>query len=100
MADSGTSSVRRRASPELRSRVARSKVSVRAPIPPTRVDHVPMRAMVLDAPGAPLRAAELPDPIPGPGEVLLDVLACGVCRTDLHIRDGELATPRSPLVLG
>ena len=59
-----------------------------------------MRAMVLDAPGRPLRAAALPDPEPGPGELLLRVLACGVCRTDLHLRDGELAAGRSPLVLG
>jgi propanol-preferring alcohol dehydrogenase len=47
-----------------------------------------------------LRATELPDPVPGPGEVLLDVQACGVCRTDLHIRDGELEAPRLPVVLG
>jgi alcohol dehydrogenase, propanol-preferring len=56
--------------------------------------------MVLDAPGEPLRAAELPDPVPGPGEVLLRVRACGVCRTDLHLRDGELEPGRLPLVLG
>jgi alcohol dehydrogenase, propanol-preferring len=56
--------------------------------------------MVLDRPGTPLRATELPDPVPGPGELLLDVQACGVCRTDLHIRDGELEAPHLPLVLG
>lgn len=56
--------------------------------------------MVLDAPDRPLRAAELPDPQPGPGELLLRVRACGVCRTDLHLRDGDLAAGRSPLVLG
>ena len=56
--------------------------------------------MVLDAPGAPLRPAELADPEPGPGEVLLEVAACGVCRTDLHIVDGELDRPKLPLVLG
>jgi propanol-preferring alcohol dehydrogenase len=56
--------------------------------------------MVLDAPGQPLRAAELPDPVPGPGELLLRVRACGVCRTDLHLRDGELAPGHLPLVLG
>jgi propanol-preferring alcohol dehydrogenase len=56
--------------------------------------------MVLDAPGRPLRAAELPDPAPGPGQVLLRVRACGVCRTDLHLRDGELAAGHLPLVLG
>ena len=51
-------------------------------------------------PAAPLRAAELPDPVPGPGDVLLRVRACGVCRTDLHLRDGELEPGHSPLVLG
>jgi alcohol dehydrogenase, propanol-preferring len=56
--------------------------------------------MVLDAPREPLRAAEVPDPVPGPGQVLLRVQACGVCRTDLHIADGELVAPRLPLVLG
>jgi alcohol dehydrogenase, propanol-preferring len=56
--------------------------------------------MVLDAPGRPLRAAELPDPVPGPGQVLLRVRACGVCRTDLHLRDGELSPGHLPLVLG
>lgn len=59
-----------------------------------------MRAMVLDAPGTPLRAAELPDPSPRPGEVLLRVRACGICRTDLHLRDGELEPGHLPLVLG
>lgn len=59
-----------------------------------------MRAIVLDAPDRPLRAAELPDPEPGPGELLLRVRACGVCRTDLHLRDGDLAAGHSPLVLG
>jgi propanol-preferring alcohol dehydrogenase len=56
--------------------------------------------MVLDAPGRPLRAAELPDPVPGRGQVLLRVRACGVCRTDLHLRDGELEPGHLPLVLG
>jgi alcohol dehydrogenase, propanol-preferring len=59
-----------------------------------------MRAMVLDAPNTPLREAELPDPEPGPGQVLLEVHACGVCRTDLHIVDGELTEPKLPLVIG
>jgi propanol-preferring alcohol dehydrogenase len=59
-----------------------------------------MRALVLEAAGRPLRVAELPDPEPGPGEVLLRVRACGVCRTDLHIVDGELTRPKLPLVLG
>jgi propanol-preferring alcohol dehydrogenase len=59
-----------------------------------------MRAMVLEAPGEPLRAAEVPDPVPGPGQVLVRVAACGVCRTDLHLVDGELAEPKLPLVPG
>ena len=59
-----------------------------------------MRAMVLDAPGTPLRPAEVQDPAPERGQLLLLVRACGVCRTDLHIVDGELTRPRLPLVLG
>jgi propanol-preferring alcohol dehydrogenase len=59
-----------------------------------------MRAMVLDAPREPLRLAELPDPVPDTGQVLLRVRACGVCRTDLHIVDGELTEPKLPLVPG
>ena len=56
--------------------------------------------MLLDSPGRPLREAELPDPEPGPGQVRVRVEACGVCRTDLHIVDGELTEPKLPLVLG
>jgi alcohol dehydrogenase, propanol-preferring len=56
--------------------------------------------MVLDEPGRPLRETELPDPVPQPGQVLLQVRACGVCRTDLHVVDGELPDPKLPLVLG
>ena len=56
--------------------------------------------MVLDAAKAPLRAAQLPEPAPGKGQVLLRVRACGVCRTDLHIVDGELTHPKLPLVPG
>jgi propanol-preferring alcohol dehydrogenase len=59
-----------------------------------------MHAMVLDASGRPLREAVLPRPAPGRGQVLLRVGACGVCRTDLHVLDGELAEPKLPLVLG
>jgi propanol-preferring alcohol dehydrogenase len=59
-----------------------------------------MRAMVLERQREPLRLAELPDPEPGPGQVLLSVAACGVCRTDLHIVDGELSEPKLPLVPG
>jgi propanol-preferring alcohol dehydrogenase len=56
--------------------------------------------MVLDEPRRPLRAADLPDPEPGPGQVLVEVSACGVCRTDLHVVDGELSDPKLPLVVG
>ncbi len=59
-----------------------------------------MRAMVLDAAGRSLRAADLPVPRPAAGEVLLRVRACGVCRTDLHIIDGALPNPKLPLILG
>jgi alcohol dehydrogenase, propanol-preferring len=59
-----------------------------------------VRAMVLEAPGAPLVAAELPPPGLAPGQVRIAVAACGVCRTDVHIRDGELTEPKLPLVLG
>jgi alcohol dehydrogenase, propanol-preferring len=59
-----------------------------------------MRAMVLAAAGTPLRAADLPRPDAGPGQVLVRVRACGICRTDLHLRDGEVAVPHPPRVLG
>jgi propanol-preferring alcohol dehydrogenase len=57
-------------------------------------------AMALVAPRQPLVAQRRPVPDPGPGEVLIEVGACGVCRTDLHIADGDLPLPRSPLVPG
>ena len=56
--------------------------------------------MVLDAPRTPLRPAKTPAPHPGPGQLLLRVHACGVCRTDLHVVDGELEKPKLPLILG
>jgi propanol-preferring alcohol dehydrogenase len=59
-----------------------------------------MKAMVLDRPGRPLRAAERPVPSAGPGEVRLRVRACGVCRTDLHVVDGELPDLGRPVVPG
>jgi propanol-preferring alcohol dehydrogenase len=59
-----------------------------------------VRAMVLDRAREPLRLAELPEPRPAGGQVLLRVRACGVCRTDLHIVDGELTEPKLPLVPG
>lgn len=59
-----------------------------------------MRAMVLDAPRQPLRLEERPLPRPGAGQILLQVEACGVCRTDLHLVDGELPEPRLPVIPG
>jgi len=59
-----------------------------------------MKAMLLRQPGAPLEEAALPDPVPSPDQALLRVRACGVCRTDLHVADGELRHPKLPLVLG
>src|SRR5829696_5717738 len=56
--------------------------------------------MILDVPGEPLRVAEVPVPEPGEGELLLRVRACAVCRTDLHVVDGELPHPKLPLVPG
>ena len=61
---------------------------------------MPVRSMVLERPRTPLQPADLPDPAPGPGQVLLRVRACGVCRTDLHLADGELDAGHLPLVLG
>ena len=59
-----------------------------------------MKAMLLERAGAPLVPTDLPDPQPGANEVLIRVRACGVCRTDLHVVDGELTRPKRPLVLG
>ncbi len=59
-----------------------------------------MRAMVLDAPRTPLRAAAVPDPEPAEGQLLLRVSMCGVCRTDLHLVDGELPDPKLPVIPG
>lgn len=59
-----------------------------------------MRAMILDEPRTPLRRVEIAVPQPGTGQILLQVEACGVCRTDLHLVDGELAHPRLPVIPG
>ena len=59
-----------------------------------------MRAVVLEQQGQPLKATTLPDPVPGPGQLLLQVQACGVCRTDLHLRDAEIEAGKLPVVLG
>jgi alcohol dehydrogenase, propanol-preferring len=59
-----------------------------------------MQAMVLKAPGGPLEYSELADRSPGPGEIRVRVVACGVCRTDLHVLDGELPDPKWPIIPG
>ena len=59
-----------------------------------------MRAMLLEATGGPLRPADVPVPEPGAGQVRIAVEACGVCRTDLHILDGELPPHKRPLIMG
>lgn len=56
--------------------------------------------MLLQAPGRPLQPAEIQEPTPGPGQLRLTVCACGVCRTDLHLRDAEIPATRLPVVLG
>jgi propanol-preferring alcohol dehydrogenase len=59
-----------------------------------------MRAMVLHSPGQPLHLEERPDPEPGRDEIVVRVQACAVCRTDLHVVDGELPHPHLPVVPG
>ncbi len=59
-----------------------------------------MQAMVCEGPGRPLVPRTLPRRAPGPGEVRIDVAACGVCRTDLHLVDGELPDPKVPVIPG
>jgi len=59
-----------------------------------------VRAQLLVQPRLPLQAAELPDPVPAPGQLLLRVKACAVCRTDLHLRDAEIEAGKLPVVLG
>ncbi|KIG07560.1 zinc-dependent alcohol dehydrogenase family protein [Caballeronia concitans] len=59
-----------------------------------------MRAMLYDGTSPELRAAELDDPVAGAGQLLIDIAACGVCRTDLHVVDGELAHPKRPVIPG
>lgn len=59
-----------------------------------------MRAMVFDGSKPMLREMNLPDPVAGPGQLLIDVHVCGVCRTDLHLVDGELADPKRPVIPG
>src|SRR5262249_10803827 len=59
-----------------------------------------MRAMTLEKPRTPLIMRERPAPAPAPGEILIEIAACGVCRTDLHVVDGELPNPKLPIVPG
>ena len=59
-----------------------------------------MRAAVLERPGQPLSITTLPDPTPAPGQLLLQIGACGVCRTDLHLRDHEIPATKLPITLG
>src|ERR1700720_673121 len=59
-----------------------------------------MKAMLLRRQREPLQLADVPIPVPGDGELLIEVDACAVCRTDLHVADGELPDPKLPLVLG
>lgn len=59
-----------------------------------------MHAMVLKKPGEALERLELPEPHPGPGEIRVKVAACGVCRTDLHVVDGDLPHPKEPVIPG
>src|SRR5437660_10639340 len=59
-----------------------------------------MRAMVLERPRTPLVMREWPVPRPAAGEILIEVAACGVCRTDLHVVDGELPNPKLPIIPG
>jgi propanol-preferring alcohol dehydrogenase len=63
-------------------------------------DYLRMHAMVLSKIGGPLEWTELPDPEAGPGEIRVKVAACGVCRTDLHVVDGELPNPKLPIIPG
>jgi propanol-preferring alcohol dehydrogenase len=67
---------------------------------PNKTQNKKMHAMVLDQPGKPLTLRDRPVPQPARHQVLLQVLACAVCRTDLHVVDGELPDPKLPLILG
>src|SRR5918997_4772281 len=82
------------------SRCQHLAMNVATPRDPPRRTPDTMRAMVLDRPGVPLELRDLPVPHAGPGEVLLRARACGLCRTDLHVVDGELPEPKLPLVPG
>jgi propanol-preferring alcohol dehydrogenase len=70
------------------------------PFPMRFLQNRVMRAMVLEKPGEPLQLRDWPVPTPQPGQVLVRVAACAVCRTDLHVVDGELPNPKLPLIPG
>lgn len=59
-----------------------------------------MKAMILERSGEPLQLVERPDPLPGSGQVLVAITACGVCRTDLHVVDGDLSEAKLPIIPG
>ena len=59
-----------------------------------------MKAMILEQPGRPLKSVQLPDPEPGSDQVQVAISACGVCRTDLHVVDGDLTEPKLPIIPG
>ena len=59
-----------------------------------------MRAMILERQREPLKLVTLPDPVPGPGQLLIQIHACGLCRTDLHVVDGDLIEPNLPIIPG
>ena len=59
-----------------------------------------MKTMLLECIGKPLRYVETPTPVPNEEQVLLKVHACGICRTDLHVLEGDLPNPKMPLILG
>ena len=63
-------------------------------------EEKPMKALMLNKPRTPRASTDLPDRQPGPGEIRVRVLACAVCRTDLHVVDGELPNPNSPIIPG
>jgi propanol-preferring alcohol dehydrogenase len=69
-------------------------------VAPIMANPPTMQAMLCEAPHRPLVLRSVPRPEPGPGEVLIAVRACGVCRTDLHLADGELPDPRRPVIPG
>ena len=69
-------------------------------VPRSERNEPPMKAMQLAAPRTPLNLVELPRPEPGPGKLLIKVNACGVCRTDLHVVDGDLADGKMPIIPG